>query len=378
MSASERARAFAARCLGVLCLALAACAGSPQKPDPKPLQAIASPIEGRVLWQYSLGKLATPMSIATAAGVFTLVGGDGGVVSLQPDTGRVLWQFALGEPVVAGVGSDGRYAALVTAKGDLVVLEAGRLLWRQPLGVQVRTSPLVAGERVFVQASDRSVHAFDAQDGRKIWTLPRSGDPLTLLQPGVLRAFGDTLIVGQGARMVGLNSLNGAVIWETLLATPRGANEIERLADLVGPSARVGNFVCARAFQVGIGCVNAARGALLWSKNLGGVQGLAADADQVYAADASDRLQVWKLSTGLALWSSDALLNHGLGAPVLVGQSLVFGDERGIVHFLSRDTGAALLRLATDGSAIASPPAVIGGIVLVLTRKGGVFALRAD
>lgn len=378
MRTSVPVRVGASLLVGALCAVLAACGGAPKKPEPKPLQDIASPIAGRVVWQHSLDKVTSPLSIATQGGVFTVAGSEGTVVALQPDSGQVLWRFALGEPVAAGVGSDGRYAAMVTTKGDVVVVQSGALLWRRSLGVQVRTAPLVAGDRVFVQASDRSVHAFDAQDGRKLWTVPRAGDPLTLLQPGVMRAFGNTLIVGQGPRMLGLDSLNGAVVWETALATPRGTNEIERLADLVGPSARVGDLVCARSFQAAVGCVNAVRGALLWSKNFGGTQGLAADAEQVYAADASDRLQVWKTSTGLPLWSSDALLNHGLSAPALAGTMLVLGDERGLVHFLARDDGRALLRLSTDGSPIMTPPAVLGSTVLVVTRKGGVFALRPE
>ena len=65
-------------------------------------------------------------------------------------------------------------------------------------------APLVAGERVFVVGVDRAVHAFDAIDGRRLWTLARPGDALTLSQPGVLAAYKDTLVVGQGALLTGV------------------------------------------------------------------------------------------------------------------------------------------------------------------------------
>jgi outer membrane protein assembly factor BamB len=55
---------------------------------------------------------------------------------------------------------------------------------------------------------------------------------------------------------------------------------------------------------------------------------------------------------------------------------VVFGDEEGTVHWLARDTGAAQLRMPTDGSAIAAPPAVAGNTMLVVTRKGGLYAFR--
>jgi outer membrane protein assembly factor BamB len=61
----------------------------------------------------------------------------------------------------------------------------------------------VAGNRVFVLAADRSVSAFDGQSGRRLWSQQRPGEPLVLRQSGVLLAVGDTLVAGQGGRLVG-------------------------------------------------------------------------------------------------------------------------------------------------------------------------------
>ena len=357
---------------------LAACSGAPKKPDPKPLLPIASVMPAHVAWKHNVGKVDFPLSVAAQGDLLALADSEGSVHVLRADTGQAVWQVSVGAPLSAALGFDGRFAAAVTASGDVIGLQSSGVLWRQPLGIQVQTAPLVAGARVFVLASDRSVHAFDAQDGRKLWSVKRQGDPLTLLHPGLLRAFGDTLVVGQGSRMLGLNPLSGDVLWEASLASPRGTNEIERLADLVSPSARVGDLICARSFQVAVGCVNAARATLAWNKNFGGFLGVAADADRVYAADASDRISAWTLSNGAAAWSADDLLNHGLSAPAVAGKILVFGDERGMVHLLSKDDGRSMARLETDGSAIIGAPVVSGSTVVVVTRKGGVFALQPD
>jgi outer membrane protein assembly factor BamB len=219
------------------------------------------------------------------------------------------------------------------------------------------------------------VQAFDALDGRKLWLLQRPGDPLTLAQSGVLSAFKDTLIVGQGPRMAGVDPTRGEVRWDVVVGSPRGANEIERLADLVGPAVRVGDTICARSFQAAVGCVDAQKGVTLWSKNIGGTDAVAADADFVFAGDASDRITAWK-ANGDAAWTTDKLLYRTLSAPLSVGKTVVFGDEDGTLHFLARDTGDALLRLTTDGSAIVAQPVVSGTVMLVVTRKGGLFAFR--
>ncbi len=354
---------------------LAACASS-SKPKPEPLEALTPKMAASVAWTQRLDGVQFPLAVAVTRGLFTVAGNDGTVLALDAETGREVWRGSAGAKLSAGVGSDGRFAAVVTREGELVVFEQGQVKWRKPMGGRVTTAPLVAGERVFVLGVDRAVQAFDVLDGRKLWALQRPGDPLTLAQSGVLAAFKDTLIVGQGPRMAGVDPLRGTVRWDVAVGSPRGANEIERLADLVGPPLRIGDVVCARSFQAAVGCVNAERGSSVWSKNIGGIDAIGGDAEFVFAGDASDRINAWKIGTGDMAWTSDKLLYRGLSAPVSIGKTVVFGDEDGTVHWLARDTGAAQLRLPTDGSAIAAQPAVSGTTMLVVTRKGGLYAFR--
>jgi outer membrane protein assembly factor BamB len=242
----------------------------------------------------------------------------------------------------------------------------------------VVTPPLVAGERVFVMGVDRAVHAFDAADGRRLWTLSRPGDALTLAQAGVLAAFRNTLLVGQGQRLAGVDPLRGTVQWEVPLAAPRGTNEVERLADLLGPAVRVGDWVCARAFQSAVACADAAKGSVLWSRTVGGIQAVAADAQQVFGADASDRITAWRADTGDVAWTNEKLLYRGLSGALAVGPSVVFGDSEGYVHFLATATGEQQLRLPTDGKAIIGTPVLAGTTLVVTTQSGGVYAFRPN
>jgi outer membrane protein assembly factor BamB len=162
------------------------------------------------------------------------------------------------------------------------------------------------------------------------------------------------------------------------VATPRGTNEVERLADLLAPAVRVGNVVCARAFQNAVGCVNAERGTLIWTRNVGGNEGIGADVDLVVGADGSDRITAWRAGNGDVAWTNDKLLYRDLSAPLLVGRTAVFGDVEGYVHLLAREDGNELLRLATDGSPIVAPPSLSGKTMLVVTRQGGLFAFRPE
>ena len=363
----------------VAVVGIVGCASGPDKPKPTPLEAFTAQLTARTLWSQRI-EVGAGFALAPAlnGGTLTLAGADGSVFAVEADSGRALWRANVGAKLSAGVGSDGRYSAVVTQGNELVVLEGGHELWRKPLNTRISAAPLVAGERVFVLALDRSVQAFDVQSGARLWSLQRPGDPLALAQAGVILPFKDTLVVGQGPRLAGIDPTRGTLRWEAAVGSPRGGNEVERLADLTAPAARVGDVVCARAFQVAVGCVDAERGTALWSKTIGGTDGVGADEAHVYAADASDRISAWRLANGDVAWTSDRLHYRGLSAPVAVGKAVVFGDSEGQLHWLAREKGETLARVATDGSAIAMPLLRIGTAVLAITRSGGVYAVRAE
>jgi outer membrane protein assembly factor BamB len=359
-----------------LASALVGCASD--KPKPTPLKPLEATIAGRQVWQARMGNVTFPLAATVRAGRLHVASDDGTVLALETGTGREAWRADVGAKLSAGVGTDGRYAAVVTRTNELVVMDGASVTWRQKLESPVVTAPFVAGERVFVVGVDRVVHAFDVLDGRRLWTLRRPGDALTLSQAGVLAAHQDTLLVGQGARLLGVDPLRGTVRWDTALTSPRGTNEVERLADLVGPPSRTGSVFCMRAFQNAVGCIDAERGTLKWVQNSGGVEAVGGDENHVFGADGSDRITARKRASGEIAWTSELLLNRALSAPVSLGTTVVFGDYEGQLHFLSQDAGKPLLRLPTDGSRVVAPPVVADNTLLVVTRAGGIFAFRPE
>ena len=368
------------RLVPVLLLAtlIAACASGPDKPKPTELTATPGLLRVRQAWTAQIGAVAFPLDVKVNGDAVTLASSDGVVQSFNARSGASLWRSPSLGSLAAGVGSDGRLAAVVTRENELVVLEAGRELWRQRLTAPSYTAPLVAGARVFLLAADRSVAAFDGASGRKLWTQQRPGESLVLRQAGVLLAVGDSVVVGMGGRLVGLNPANGAVRWDLPVASPRGTNDIERLVDLVGPAARDGSVICARAFQAAVGCVDATRGTLLWTKPAVGLVGLQGDDKYVFGVEGDSKLIAWRRADGERAWVSESLRFRGLGAPLLAGRAIVVGEETGLVHWLSRDDGAALTRMPTDGSAVVTAPVLAAGTLVVVTRNGGIFGFKPE
>jgi outer membrane protein assembly factor BamB len=69
--------------------------------------------------------------------------------------------------------------------------------------------------------------------------------------------------------------------------------------------------------------------------------------------------------------------HRSLTAPVVLNGHLAVGDEQGLVHWLNLKTSADVARWRADGSAIVGAPVTAAGMVVVQTRKGGVYAWRA-
>jgi outer membrane assembly lipoprotein YfgL len=361
-----------------LALGLVACSGTSNLIKPAELAPNPSLLGARLAWTAKVDPIDFPLDVKVNGHLVALASSNGLVAVLDGRTGAELWRAKLADAIAAGVGSDGRLVAVLTRQNDLVILESGRELWRHKTSAQGFTPPLVAGGRVFHLAADRSVTAFDAASGRRLWTQQRPGEALVLRQAGVLLAVGDTLVVGLGGRLVGMNPGNGTTRWEAPIATPRGTNDVERLVDVIGRVSREADMLCARAFQAAVACVNASRGNVLWTKPASGSVGLHGDEKLVFGVESDGKVMAWQRADGQLAWSSEQLRYRGISTPLAVGRSVVVGDASGLVHWLSRVDGALLNRMATDGSAVVSGPVLAEGTLVVVTRQGGIFGFKPE
>ena len=354
---------------------LAACSAS----RPKPVDIPPVPVlqEARTAWTVQIGKVNFPLSVATRDDRIALANSDGMVAMLNAKTGKDIWRFTLPKTnVSAGVGSDGQQVALVTRDNQLVVMQDAKVQWRQTLPAQSFTPPLVAGQRVFVLTADRSVLAFDGATGQKLWTQQRPGEPLVLKQAGVLTAFKNTLLVGLSGRLAGLDPTNGLILWESAIATPRGTNDMERLVDLIGPTVRMGDVVCARAFQAQIGCVDAQKGQGIWTRPSVGDRGLSGNTNLVVAPLANGVVQAWRREDGERVWETERLKYRLLSAPLVTPKGVVIADSGGYVYLLSLADGALLNRLKIGGEELAAAPVATADTYILVSREGRVSGLN--
>ena len=364
--------------LGALAFSIAACSSAPDKPKPAALPAVSGQFAVQKAWSSAVGPVTTPLFASVHGDQVAVASTQGQVALINASSGKDVWRLQLDSPIQAGVSGDGQRFAVITRLNEVVAIEAGKVVWRYRLPALSYTAPVVAGARVFVLTADRAVTALDGASGQKLWSQQRTGDPLVLQQAGLLMPLGDTLLAGWGGRLAALNPNTGGVLWETLVGSSRGTNEVERLVDLVAGASRQGQTVCVRAFQSSVACVDGSRGATLWTRPAQGHEGLDGDDKLVFGVESDSKVLAWQRQGGQPAWTQDALRFRGLSAPLVLGRSVVMGDDNGLVHFLSRQDGQALQRLSTDGSAITGKPVAAGQTLVVVTRAGGVFGFRPE
>lgn len=360
--------------------ALAACSSN-KPPPPTPLQANPATVAAGVAWSQKLpAEVGFPLQVATPGNEIVVADSRGNVQAMQAGSGAVLWQASVGKGISAGVGSDGNTVAVVTDRNELVALHGGKEQWRVPLETRVYTAPLVAGGRVFVLGADRSLAAFDAGNGYRLW-LQRSragDDAMVLRQASLLTAAGGALLAGVAGRVVAFNPDNGTPLAQMNLASSRGGTDVARISDVLAPASREGGNLCARTFHAGVSCVSLANGgSTVWTQPSAGSFGVSGDAQMVVGTDDSGNVVAWDRANGNPVWTNTTLRYRGLGAPLVAGNAVVVGDAQGYVHVLSRQGGALANRLATDGAPIRVAPVLSSGQVIVVGSKGTITAVQA-
>ena len=204
------------------------------------------------------------------------------VLSVAP-SGRIEWSFDTGEPITASpVAHEGLVYVVAgrrTDTGRIVALdlESGQTAWTYTLGGVADYPPVVAGEMLYAVTRDGRVIALDLQSGQKKWTYNTQdlllGTPA--VRDGVLYAASDGLHA--------LDALTGELLWTHQTEGGR----------TITPPAYSGGIIAVMSKGNHLNLIDAVKGKR-------------------------------RLTTGL--WFG------GIGAPVILEDTVVITGDRGIVQ----------------------------------------------
>jgi outer membrane protein assembly factor BamB len=300
------------------------------------------------------------------------------VVRFAVATGNPVWRQDTGVKLSAGAGVGQGLVLAGGGKGEMLALEpaSGQLRWKVVLSSEVTGQLLAVADTVIARTGDGRVHGLAVADGSRKWLYSRNLPALSLRGSGGMVVRDEVLYAGfPGGKLVALNAANGAQLWEATVALPRGATELERVADVMGAPVVDERQVCAVAYQGRVACFDRRNGSLLWARDISSNSGLAMDASKLYLTDDKDAVTAYDKASGRAGWRQDKLARRQVTAPLAFGDWVVVADGEGYVHVLSAEDGSFVARAEVDGG-VRTAPVDIGPGFAVQTDKGTVVAFR--
>ncbi|MBW8329024.1 MAG: outer membrane protein assembly factor BamB [Thiobacillus sp.] len=329
-------------------------------------------------WKTDTGDAGGYLFRPQVEGDDVLAAGGSRVVRVAVANGNTAWRTDTGVKLSAGAGAGQGLVLAGGGKGELLALDlaSGQPRWKMTLSSEVTGQLLALVDTVIARTGDGRVHGLAAADGSQKWLYSRNLPALSLRGSGGMVVRDDVLYVGfPGGKLVALNAANGAQLWEATVALPRGATELERVADVMGNPVVDERQVCAVAYQGRVACFDRRNGAPLWTRDTSSNSGLAMDERNVYVTDDKDAVTAYDKASGRPGWRQDKLARRQVTAPLALGAGVVVADGEGYVHVLSADDGSFVARARVDSS-VRTAPVDIGPGFAVQTAKGSVVAFR--
>ena len=367
-------------CALVLVSMLTACAGEKDNSEPPaPLTDIESEIPLSLNWKLDTRAASNeaayrlrPLIVGERA--YT-IDTSGMIASVDIATGRKLWNHATDLMSLSGLGGNEDRLIATSGDGDVAafrLLEDGlEPLWKIRIGSEIRSTPAVDGDQVFVRSVDGKLLSLSIADGSVQWTVAGRVPALSLT--GNSEPLVDAQLVYMGfddGKLIAYERRSGKTRWESTISLPSGRTEVERLVDLDGRFVIRNGVIYVASFQGRLAAVVAANGDLLWSREFSSFQPIAIDDNAIYlTADNSD---LWSIDrrTGSAFWKQDVLHARKITAPAILNDKVVVADLEGYLHWFDAADGKLVARIRATNSRNYVQPLIWEQSVLALDGNG--------
>lgn len=309
--------------------------------------------DGSFVWTFSAGRPMFGEALTTAEHVY-FVCDNGFLFKLLRRSGEELWRYDLGDAQVSRIlPHPGVYdfdylgprpllvdGVLYVGAGDggchAIDDANGERIWRIVPGGKLRTSAVLAGERVIFGCDDGNVYAVERDTGQQAWKKDTRG-PVT----GTPALVDGKLVVGtRGSVLAALKPDNGELAWRT----PFWGSWVESEAVLPGGVLYIGSSDLRR-----VSAIDPANGRVRWRTDVFGWSWgrPASSSDTLYIGVAGARpyvirhvgsLTALDLASGVIRWRwpmpewPGSFLNGFVGSPAIEGDVLVIGGLDGTLY----------------------------------------------
>lgn len=328
----------------------------------------------------------------------------GVVVAMEPATGKILWEknfaqfrsegmlssvtklWRSGETArIGGIAVADRHVFIGTENGYVAALDAqtGELVWDATVPGEVLAAPAADEGVLVVNTGSGSLFGFNTRTGEQLWRHEGDTPPLTLRGiSGPIASNGGT-IVGTPTGKIQVNLIeSGVLAWETAIAKPSGATELERIVDIDTTPVLFGGTIYTVSYNGTLAAVELRSGRIIWNREYASFRNLTIDGNKMFVVDNSSNVYALDRRNGVELWSQGGLKSRSVTAATPVGEYVVVGDNWGFLHWIEQETGTIVARLDVGGDdeddAIFAAPLKVENSIVTVTRSGVVASVSAS
>lgn len=229
--------------------------------------------------------------------------------------------------------------------------------WRQFVGGEVYSSPVIVEDTVYVGTKSGFLAAFDLATGQERWRFDLGGY-IVRATPAVVDGVA---YIGAGYGLFAIDTATGAERWRMPI----------RFAGSASPVV-AGEMVFLATQEGHVYAVDAATGEERWRYEADGLifGAPAVFGDNVYFASDTGGISVMTATSGRVNWRAKLEVPIR-GAPAVSPGTVVFNTEQPAVHAFNAETGDPLWQTAVGGEA---SPSLAGDLVIFGSDENGLYA----
>jgi outer membrane protein assembly factor BamB len=288
-------------------------------------------------WRARFGPVYRRPGVSRDGHTLFVPSADRHLYALDAGTGLVGWRFAADASVLSRPFVTPEVVVFTAGERLLAVHAAsGELAWAVPGRGFSAGRAGCDGERVYTAAADGFARAHDLRTGREAWSHRMvSGD---LHRVRLYSGWDDVIALGAGAVLAA--TVSGTQALDAATGAPRWTLPG---STMYPPTVVLGDGTALFTTERGVlSRVALADGGTVWQADLGvGVQnaGLAVAGNSAWVVSADGRLVRVGLASGHEQGSMRYTLARCYSAPAVVGDTLVTGDQDGVVHGIRLPAG---------------------------------------
>lgn len=318
-----------------------------------------------------------------------------GVVTATASSGATLWQSPTApqgsRDRISGGGlalGGGRLVA-TTGHGEVLAIDpaSGAIAWRQKLDAPAASAATVDGNQIFVVGRDGGAWALRLADGRVDWQLPGVPSKSGMVGTGS-PAVSDRMVIFPFANgeAVAVQKTQGERLWSAQVQGERLGRGYGGISDLTGDPVIDGGTTYIGNQGGRTVAVDSTTGSRRWTAQEAAYGPVVPVGGSIFLINDEAKLVRLEAGSGQAIWSVDMpyytstkerqrntiTAHYG---PTLAGGRLVVASGDGLLR-LFNPTDGRLVGTAEIPSGAAAAPAVAGGVLYVVNKRGQLLAFR--